>query len=53
MTMSVTTHETPPAPTNPASKAWAWARKHLFSSGFNTLLTLLCLWIIWTLIPRR
>ncbi|VED50410.1 Inner membrane amino-acid ABC transporter permease protein yhdY [Raoultella terrigena] len=51
--MSVTTHETPPAPTNPASKAWAWARKHLFSSGFNTLLTLLCLWIIWTLIPRR
>jgi general L-amino acid transport system permease protein len=49
--MSVTTHETPPAPTNPASKAWAWARKHLFSSWFNTLLTLLCLWIIWTLIP--
>lgn len=49
--MSVTTHETPPVPTNPASKAWAWARKNLFSSWTNALLTLLCLWIIWSVIP--
>ncbi len=49
--MSVTTHETPPVPTNPVSKAWVWARKNLFSSWFNTLLTLLCFWIIWSVIP--
>jgi general L-amino acid transport system permease protein len=32
-------------------KAWGWARKNLFSSWFNTLLTLLCLWVICNVIP--
>jgi general L-amino acid transport system permease protein len=44
-------HETPPASTNPVRKAWGWARKNLFSSWFNTLLTLLCLWVICNVIP--
>ena len=49
--MSVTTHETPPVPTTPVSRAWLWARKNLFSSWFNTLLTLFCIWVIWHVIP--
>ena len=49
--MSVTTHETPPVSGNPLGKAWLWARKNLFSSWLNTLLTLLSLWIIWSVIP--
>jgi general L-amino acid transport system permease protein len=49
--MFATTHETPPASTNPVRKAWGWARKNLFSSWFNTLLTLLCLWVICNVIP--
>ena len=49
--MTVTTHETPPVPTSPFAKAVLWARKNLFSSWFNSLLTLFCLWIIWAVIP--
>ena len=49
--MSVTTHETPPVPTTLVSRAWFWARKNLFSSWFNTLLTLFCIWVIWHVIP--
>lgn len=49
--MTVTTHETPPVPTNAAMRASAWARKNLFSSWFNSLLTLLCLWLAWQIIP--
>ncbi len=49
--MTVTTHDSPPVPTNAVMRMSRWARKNLFSSWFNTLLTLLCLWIIWSLIP--
>ncbi|ALV90828.1 MULTISPECIES: amino acid ABC transporter permease [Pantoea] len=49
--MSVTTHETSPVPSNALGKAWLWARKNLFSSWLNTLLTLFSIWIIWSLIP--
>ncbi len=59
--MSVTTHETPPVATTPLSRVWVWfwfwfwfwfwARKNLFSSWFNTLLTLFCLWLMWQVIP--
>lgn len=49
--MTVTTHETSPVPRSPLTKAFVWAQKNLFSSWFNALLTLFCLWIIWTLIP--
>lgn len=49
--MSVTTHDTSPAPSNPLGKAWLWARKNLFSSWLNTLLTLFSFWIIWSVIP--
>ena len=49
--MTVTTHETPPVPTTPFAKAVLWARKNLFSSWFNSLLTLFCLWVIWAVIP--
>jgi len=51
MTMSVTTHETSPVATSPLRRAWGWARKNLFSSWFNTLLTLFCLWLMWQVIP--
>ena len=49
--MTVTTHETPPVPTSPFAKAVLWARKNLFSSWVNSLLTLFCLWVIWAVIP--
>ena len=49
--MTVTTHETPPVPTSPFAKAALWARKNLFSSWVNSLLTLFCLWVIWAVIP--
>jgi len=32
-------------------RAVRWARKNLFSSWGNSLLTLFCLWVIWSLIP--
>lgn len=49
--MTITTHDTPPVPTNVVMRMSGWARKNLFSSWFNSLLTLLCLWIVWSLIP--
>jgi general L-amino acid transport system permease protein len=44
----------PAAPTqtaSPVAKAISWARKNLFSSWFNSLLTLFFVWIAWELIP--
>ncbi|WP_313159055.1 amino acid ABC transporter permease [Mixta calida] len=49
--MTVTTHDTPPVSTNAVMRASAWARKNLFSSWFNSLLTLLCLWLAGQVIP--
>ena len=33
---------------NPASRCLLWVRKNLFSSWSNSLLTLLCVWLIWS-----
>lgn len=52
MTMTLTRE--PPStvqPGNPLSRMVFWARKNLFSSWTNSLLTLLCLWLMWQLIP--
>ncbi|MDN0103569.1 amino acid ABC transporter permease [Yersinia bercovieri] len=52
MTMTLTRE--PPStvqPGNPLSRMVFWARKNLFSSWSNSLLTLLCLWLMWQLIP--
>ncbi|EEQ09509.1 Inner membrane amino-acid ABC transporter permease protein yhdY [Yersinia mollaretii ATCC 43969] len=38
-------------PGNPLSRMVFWARKNLFSSWSNSLLTLFCLWLMWQLIP--
>jgi general L-amino acid transport system permease protein len=48
--MFATTHETPPASTNPVRKAWAGHVKICSPAG-STLLTLLCLWVICNVIP--
>lgn len=52
MTM-ILSREPPSAvrPGNPLSRIVFWARKNLFSSWTNSLLTLLCLWLMWQLIP--
>lgn len=52
MTMTLTRE--PPStlrPGNPLSRVVFWAKKNLFSSWTNSLLTLLCLWLMWQLIP--
>ncbi|RWR01581.1 amino acid ABC transporter permease [[Pantoea] beijingensis] len=49
--MTVISHETPPAPTNMFIRVLRWIRKNLFSSWSNSLLTLFCLWLIWSIIP--
>ncbi|ROR06089.1 amino acid ABC transporter permease [Erwinia sp. JUb26] len=49
--MTVATHETSPAAPNTFARAVTWARKNLFSSWGNTLLTLFCLWVMWSVIP--
>ncbi|PLV47773.1 amino acid ABC transporter permease [Erwinia sp. B116] len=49
--MTVTLHETTPAAAGTLSRALVWARKNLFSSWGNSLLTLFCLWVMWSLIP--
>ncbi|PLR38274.1 amino acid ABC transporter permease [Chimaeribacter coloradensis] len=38
-------------PSGPVGRAVRWARRNLFSSVFNSLLTLLCLWLLWLIIP--
>ncbi|WP_455819044.1 amino acid ABC transporter permease [Pseudomonas cerasi] len=48
---TVTIHETSTAPTRTFSRAVLWARRNLFSSLGNSLLTLFCLWVIWAVIP--
>ncbi|WP_248588581.1 amino acid ABC transporter permease [Dickeya zeae] len=47
--MTMTTH-TPSNPT-PISNAIVWTRRNLFSNVTNSVLTLVCLWLLWTLIP--
>ena len=37
---------------NQASRILFWVRKNLFSSWSNSLLTLLCVWLIWSFLPR-
>lgn len=49
--MTVITHETSPSDSNVLSRSVAWARKNLFSSVGDSLLTLLCLWIMWEALP--
>ncbi|MBK0002752.1 amino acid ABC transporter permease [Erwinia sp. S38] len=49
--MTVATHETSPAVPNALARAVTWARKNLFSSWGNTLLTLFCLWVMWSVVP--
>ena len=50
MTKAILSH-----PARPARKTGAryvtWARKNLFSSWSNSLLTIVCLWLMWELIP--
>ncbi|MBN3051250.1 amino acid ABC transporter permease [Pectobacterium brasiliense] len=36
---------------SPLFKAMLWARRNLFSSISNSLLTLFCLWLLWVAIP--
>ena len=36
---------------NQASRILFWVRKNLFSSWSNSLLTLLCVWLIWSFLP--
>ena len=38
-------------PGNPWMRILLWAKKNLFSGWINSLLTLLCLWLMWQLIP--
>jgi len=50
MTKAVLSH----APRPSSAGGWrfiAWARKNLFSSWSNSLLTIICLWLMWELIP--
>ncbi|TPG61834.1 amino acid ABC transporter permease [Ewingella americana] len=52
MTMSTLPHPLRVAkPGTPVGTAVLWARKNLFSSWFNSLLTLFCLWLLWIVIP--
>ena len=45
--LSPSTRQTPAG----SNGAIVWVRKNLFSSWSNSLLTLLCLWLMWELIP--
>ncbi|WP_342754361.1 amino acid ABC transporter permease [Pantoea sp. MBD-2R] len=49
--MTLATQDTPPTTGHKFLNAVSWARKNLFSNWANSLLTLLCLWVIWTVIP--
>lgn len=50
MTKVLLSHPPRPANHNP-SRVIVWARKNLFSSWSNSLLTIGCLWLMWELIP--
>lgn len=52
MTMS-TLPSAMPTNKHPASVSGAlmWMRKNLFSSWFNSLLTIFCLWLMWLVVP--
>ncbi len=39
------------APPSTSIGALAWLRQNLFSSPFNTILTLLCLWLLYEVVP--
>lgn len=36
---------------SPGGRYVTWARKNLFSSWGNSLLTVVCLWLMWELLP--
>lgn len=41
-------------PMVPPTRSWdllGWTRKHLFNSVPNTIMTILCLWLLWEIIP--
>ncbi len=50
MTKAVLSHPVRPATTG-NGRIIIWVRKNLFSSWSNSLLTLLCFWLMWELIP--
>jgi general L-amino acid transport system permease protein len=43
--------EEPTAPPSVAIRPLSWARQHLFSNIPNTVLTLLCAWLLWESVP--
>ena len=48
----VGSHPDLPPPIN-TSGLVAWMKINLFSSPLNTVLTILSLWLLWTIIPPR
>ena len=42
---------TPRLASSGSGRMLVWVRKNLFSSWFNSLLTIFCLWMMWELIP--
>ena len=50
MTKAILSHASRPA-NSTGGRFILWARKNLFSSWSNSLLTIVCLWLMWELIP--
>ena len=50
MTKAILSHSSRPA-NSTGGRFILWARKNLFSSWSNSLLTIVCLWLMWELIP--
>lgn len=50
MTKAILSHASRPA-NSTSGRFILWARKNLFSSWSNSLLTIVCLWLMWELIP--
>lgn len=50
MTKAILSHSSRPA-SSTGGRFILWARKNLFSSWSNSLLTIVCLWLMWELIP--
>ena len=48
---TVTTRSPDLPPPSSSIGAWAWARKNLFDGWFNTILTCLCIYFLWRIIP--